>query len=117
MQLPLQITMRGMRHSDALESAIRRRADKLEQLHPHIVSCRVVVEQQARHLQRGRQFVVRIDLKVPRREIAINHDHDKDVGIALRDAFAAARRTLEVRARHRRSTVKSRVPVKARAAD
>ena len=99
MLLPLQITMRGMRHSDAVETAIRKKAAKLEKFHPKIVSCRVVVEQLARHMRRGRQFVARIDLKVARREFAINHDHDKDPLIALRDAFDAARRVLEDHAR------------------
>ena len=100
--------MRGMRHSDTLENTIRRKAAKLEKFHPKIVSCRVVVEQQARHIRRGRQFVVRIDLKVARREFAINHDHDKDPLIALRDAFAAARRVLEEQARRVRGAVKPR---------
>jgi len=102
MQIPLQITLRGMRHSAALETAIHRKAAKLEKFHPRIVSCRVVVEQEARHHRYGRQFVVRIDLKVARREFAINHDHDKDLQVALRDAFYAARRVLEDHARRLR---------------
>ena len=102
MELPIQITMRGMRHSGAVETAIRKKAAKLEKFHPRIVSCRVVMEQLARHMRRGRQFVVRIDLKVARREFAINNGHDKDPLIALRDAFDAARRVLEDHARRLR---------------
>lgn len=98
--------MRGMRHSDAVEAAIRRKAAKLEKFHPRIVSCRVVVEQLARHKRRGRPFAVRIDLKVARREFAINHDHDKDPQIAVREAFLAARRVLEDHARRLRGNGK-----------
>jgi len=106
MQLPLQVTYRGMESSAALDAAVRERAGKLEQFHPRIVSCRVVVEQPARHKQQGKQFVVHVDLKVPGGEIAVNREHDEDVYVALRDAFDAARRKLEDFAREQRGDVK-----------
>lgn len=107
MELPLQITLRGFAHSDAIEAAIRERASKLERFHPHIMSCRIVVELPAKHKQRGKEFVVRLDIKVPRGEIAINHDHHKDVFVAVRDAFSAARRKISDHLRRRRGEVKS----------
>jgi ribosomal subunit interface protein len=99
MQIPLQITLRNIAHSDAVEAAIRKRADKLDRYHKHIVSCRVVVEIPSRHKQQGKEFVVRLDIKVPGNEIAINHDHHEDVYRAVQDAFLAARRKLEDHAR------------------
>jgi len=99
MQLPLQITLRNLAHSDAVETAIRKRAEKLDRYHKHIVSCRVVVEIPSRHKQQGKEFVVRLDIKVPGSEIAINHDHHEDVYRAVQDAFLAARRKLEDHAR------------------
>jgi ribosome-associated translation inhibitor RaiA len=42
---------------------------------------------------------VRIDLKVPGKEIVVNRDHDEDIYVALRDAFDVARRQLEDHAR------------------
>ena len=99
MQIPLQITLRNIAHSDAVEAAIRKRADKLDRYHKHIVSCRVVVEIPSRHKQQGKEFVVRLDIKVPGNEIAINHDHHEDLYRALQDAFLAARRKLEDHAR------------------
>ena len=99
MQLPLQITLRNLAHSDAVETAIRKRAEKLDRYHKHIVSCRVVVEIPSRHKQQGKEFVVRLDIKVPGSEIAINHDHHEDVYRALQDAFLAAQRKLEDHAR------------------
>jgi ribosomal subunit interface protein len=99
MQFPLQITLRGMPHSVALETEIRERAAKLEQIHPEIVSCRVVVEVAARHQQQGREFRVNVDARVPGREIAASHSHHEDVFAAVRLAFEAASRQLEDHAR------------------
>lgn len=95
MQIPLQVTMRGMERSDALDAAIHGHGAKLEQFHSRITRCRVTVEQVHRHHQQGRHFSVKIDLRVPGREIVATHDHDEDVFVALRDAFDSARRQLE----------------------
>ena len=95
MQIPLQITLRNIARSEAVEAAIRRRAAKLERYHRHIVSCRVVVEFRSRHKQRGKEFVVRLGIKVPGSEIVVNHDHHQDLYAALHDAFHAAQRRLE----------------------
>lgn len=106
MQVPLQITMQGMDHSDALETDIRNRAEKLERFHPKMMSCRVTVEQVRKHHQQGRHFTVRIAARVPGEEIAITRDHDEDIYVALRDAFDSARRRLEEAIREKRGEVK-----------
>ena len=110
MQLPVQITYRGMPSSAAIEDAIRDRVAKLEQFHARIMSCRVVVEQPGKHKHQGKEFVVHVDLKVPGGEIAVNRDHHEDVYVALRDAFDAARRKLEDYAREKRGDVKHHEP-------
>jgi ribosomal subunit interface protein len=106
MQVPLQITYRDIRHSDALDARIREKAAKLEEFHPAIISCRVIVEERDRHRHQGKQFAVKLDVRVPRHEIAINRDHDEDVYVALRDAFNAAGRKLEEAVRQTRGDVK-----------
>src|SRR5512134_2414421 len=106
MQIPLQISLHGIAHSDALYDAIRAKAQKLERYYERVMSCRVVLELDARHKRQGKQFVVRIDLKVPGGEIAVTHEHDEELEIALRDAFDAARRRLEDYARVQRGDVK-----------
>lgn len=106
MQVPLQITMRQMEHSDALEADIRERAAKLEQFYPRMTSCRVAVEQTRKHHQQGREFTVRLDLRVPGREIVVTRDHREDVYVALRDAFDSAKRQLEEVIREQRGDVK-----------
>ena len=110
MQIPLQISFHGIQHSDALYSAIRERAEKLERFYDRIMSCRVVLELGARHKRQGKQFSVRIDLKMPGGEIAVTKEHDEDVQVALRDAFDAARRQLEDYARAQRGDVKRHLP-------
>ena len=106
MQIPLQVSFHGIAHSDTLYQAIRERAHKLEQYYPHIMSCRVVLELAGRHQRKGKPYTARIDLKVPGGEIAVTHEHDEDVQVALRDAFDAARRRLEDYARTQRGDVK-----------
>ena len=106
MQIPLQISLHGIEHSDALYNAIREKAEKLERYYERIMSCRVVLELAARHQRKGTQYTARIDLKVPGGEIAVTHAHDEDLQVALRDAFDAARRRLEDYARTQRGDVK-----------
>ena len=108
MQLPLQITFHGIERSPAIEAAIYEKAAKLEQFHERIMSCAVVVGIPGRHKHKGKEFVVRIDLKVPGGEIVVSRDHNEDIQVALRDAFDAARRKLEDTARRKRGEVKSR---------
>lgn len=107
MQLPLQITFRGVKRSDALDALIRDRAGRLEKFHPHLMSCRVVIELAGRHQHQGKQFNVRVALKVPGAEIAVDRQHDEDPHVAVRDAFDAARRKLEDALREVRGDVKS----------
>jgi len=110
MQIPLQITMRDMERSDALDTAISEHAAKLEQFHSRITRCKVTVEQLSKHHQQGGHFAVKIDLRVPGREIVATRDHHEDVYVALRDAFDSAKRQLEETAREIRGEVKTHVP-------
>jgi ribosomal subunit interface protein len=110
MQTPLQVSFHGIAHSDAVYNAIREKAEKLERYYEHIMSCRVVLELPARHRRKGKQYAVRIDLKVPGGELAVTREHDEDLQVALRDAFDAARRRLEDYARGRRGDVKHHAP-------
>jgi ribosomal subunit interface protein len=107
MQVPLQITMREFDRSEALEADIRKHAAKLEQFHPRITSCRVAVEEAHKHHQQGREFTVRIDLRVPGDEIVVTRDHHEDAFVAVRDAFDSARRQLEEVAREQRGDTKT----------
>jgi cold shock CspA family protein len=110
--LPLQITFRNVPPSEAIESKIRERASHLEAFSDRIMRCHVVVEAPHRHRRKGYLYSVRIDLTVPGEEIAINRVPDakraqRDMNVAIRDAFDAARRKLEDHARRFRGDVKT----------
>jgi ribosomal subunit interface protein len=112
MQIPLQITFRGIPHSDAVEARIREKVAKLEKFHTHIMSCRVAVESEHQHHHHGNQYHIRIDITTPRKELVISREHhDKqaheDIYVAIRDAFKAATRQLEDYARVQRGEVKN----------
>lgn len=112
MQLPLQVAFRNMEASPAVEAKVRERADQLDRIYDHIMSCRVVIEAHHKHHHQGNLYHVRIDLKVPETEIVASrspseHHSHEDVFVAVRDAFDAVDRRLEDYARRRRGQVKS----------
>jgi ribosome-associated translation inhibitor RaiA len=108
MEIPLQITLRNLPSSEALEARIREGAVKLELFHPRITSCRVTVEQAERHHHQGRQFGVHIDVRGPgHEEVVSTLKHDEDVYVAMREAFDATRRQLEDVVRQARDDVAS----------
>jgi ribosomal subunit interface protein len=107
----LQITFRNIDRSAAVEEKIRERARELEQFFDRVVSCRVVIEapQRRRH---GNLFHLRVDLKVPGKEIVVKRDPPErhvheDIYVAIRDSFDAVRRQLEDHARRSRGEVKT----------
>lgn len=107
MQIPLQVTFRDMEHSDAVETRIREKAEKLQRYYDRIMGCRVVVEMPQRHKHQGKLHSVRIDLTVPGAELVANHTQHEDVYVAIRDAFDAMSRQLEDYARKQRGEVKT----------
>jgi ribosome-associated translation inhibitor RaiA len=114
MKIPLKIAFEnGLDPSDALRARIEREAVKLEQFSKHIIGCRVTVGKlSARHHQ-GDLFQVRLQIVLPGgaevvadRNPAADHAHE-DAFVAVRDAFAAARRRLQDRARRMSGQVKT----------
>jgi cold shock CspA family protein/ribosome-associated translation inhibitor RaiA len=109
--IPIQIHFRNMDSSQALEDTIRDHAQKLESFADNIVSLRITVIAPHKHQKKGRIYHAVIDVRVPGEEIVVSHQSDQrdaheDVYIAVRDAFAAARRQLQDHARIQRGKVK-----------
>jgi ribosomal subunit interface protein len=95
MQPQLQVTVRDIQNSKAIEDKVRQSAAKLEHFFDHILSCKVVIEVPQKHKHQGKLFNVRIDLAVPGRELVVNRVLNEDLYVAIRDAFNALRRQLE----------------------
>lgn len=106
MKLPLQIRFLGVEPSEAIESAVRKKAAKLDQFDPNIMSCRVSIEQTHKHQHQGRPFAVRIDTTLPDHELSVDRVHDEDVYVALRDAFDDMTRQVEDAVRRTRGQEK-----------
>ena len=129
MNIPLQVTFRNMKHSEAVDAYIREEVAKLEEFFDQIIGCHVVVEIPHQHHDRGNPFHIRINLEVPGSDLVVNqqpnlHGHGVDVGaerlfkelelegrlkdayVALSDAFKTARRQLQDYVRRHRNEVK-----------
>ncbi|HEX3369145.1 MAG TPA: HPF/RaiA family ribosome-associated protein [Candidatus Cybelea sp.] len=94
MELPLQITYRGVNPSGALRRLIHKEGAKLDHFFARITSCRVLVEREPRHMREAAPFRVRIDLGVPGNEL-MTDTLERDSRVAVRDAFRRARRRLQ----------------------
>lgn len=105
--LPIQITIRDISNSPTLKTHIEEKFAKLERFYNRIMSCHVVVEVSQKHKHQGKIYNVRIDLKVPRRELVVTKKTDQDMYVAIRDAFDAIARQLEEFARKRQGRVKT----------
>jgi cold shock CspA family protein/ribosome-associated translation inhibitor RaiA len=98
MDIPLQITTRNIELSEPVKEDLRKRAKKLDTFFPRITRCRVTVEVPHRYKKQelnAVEYNVRIDMTVPGKEIVIKNRPDRDLDIAVREAFDAARRKLE----------------------
>lgn len=116
MDMPFEIVFERIEPSDFVRARIENEVEKLEEFFGHIMSARVVVGAPARHSQKGGLFEVRIQLQLPAgKQVVVggsrdrNHAHE-DVYVAIRDAFAAARRQLQDHARKFRGKVKTHEP-------
>lgn len=112
MLTPLQITFRNIDASPAVEAKVRKRVEELEQFYDGIVSCRVMIEAPNRRHREGSLYHIRVDLKVPGREIVVKRDPSEhhaheDIYVAVRDCFDAVRRQLEDHARRLRGDIKT----------
>ncbi len=112
MQAPLQIVFEHVEHSDALEAAVRKEAQRLERFHDRITSARVVIARPQHRHHKGDTYCVRIHVAVPGgKHIDISHDpaatgRHEDAHVTIRDAFDAAGRQLQDHVRRLKGEVK-----------
>jgi len=109
--LPLRIAVRNAELSPARETDIRRRVARLARHYDRIMKCAVTVEvPQRRRRSDSTKYRVRLDLTLPRGEIAVTRQPRADLRTALQDTFSTAQRRLAAYARRLGGTVKSHAP-------
>ena len=113
MQIPIQITFRGMTPSPAIESLIRERGARIERFYDRIIRCHVIVDMPHRHQRKGRQYAVHVDITTPDSEIVVTRAADPDeshqeLQTAVRNAFDVATRQLENSVGRRRAHLSRR---------
>jgi len=101
-----QITYRGMEPSPAMDSKIVEYAQKLEEFHPKVTKCHVIVDMRDRHKSKGNHYEVRIDAHVPGREIVASLKEHIDPYVAMHEAFEVMYRQLGEDIRKKRGQVK-----------
>jgi ribosomal subunit interface protein len=95
MQVPLQITMRNLDHSQAVEERVREKALKLNKFSDKIIACQVVIEQNQAYRQSGNLYNIRIHLSMPRKELIVNRNQQENLYLAIREAFVDMARQVE----------------------
>ena len=101
MQLPIEISYRGVAKSDEIETLVRDKASRLDKFCDHISRCDVVIEQPNHTQHSGSPFRVRIDVTVPPHhelvadEKPTKHEMHEPLKKVIGDAFRSMERQLK----------------------
>ena len=101
MQVPLEITYRGVAKTDEIDAFVRDKAGRLDKFCDHISRCDVIIEQPNHTQHSGNPFHVRIDLTVPpHHELIVNekpaqHEMHEPLTKVVNEAFKAMERQLK----------------------
>jgi cold shock CspA family protein len=129
MDFPIQISFRNVEPSPSVQEWVEQHANKLTTFHQRIIRCRVAIEMDHRHLRRGNRHLVKVLLSVPGRQLVARNlaapvDPEKlqvagrkvkrsEIGagqkqlrVAITQAFRAAGRQLQDLLRAQRGEVK-----------
>lgn len=113
MNVPPEISFRGVERNPRLETFLERRIDKLEEICDYINGCRIAVEKPHEHQKQGNPYRVRIDVTVPPgKELAatagqLDNDLHDELRTVIVDAFEAMERQLRELVERQRGDVKT----------
>ena len=114
MQIPLQISFENAEPSEAVRAAIEHEVERLEKYQHHIIGCRVAVVAPSTKHRHGAVYRINIWVTIPPHEnVVVSHQPSDDrshvhVEVAIKDAFAAARRQIETLAQRARRSSSTR---------
>jgi len=111
MEEPLKIIFDNLDHSQAVESKIREKCQKLERFYHHITDMQAIVSLEQKHHQKGNEYKVAITVNVPGKRLVVSkspgdHKRHENLEPTINDAFNAMERQLENYARQQRGEVK-----------
>ena len=104
--VPVNITLRDVPHTEAIEARVRIKAEKLTSFYDRIEYCKVVIDTPQKHKHQGKFFRVQLKLGVPGKTLVVKNKWDEDLYVAIRNAFSAMRKQLERFAEQQRGDVK-----------
>ncbi|MBP7147095.1 MAG: HPF/RaiA family ribosome-associated protein [Acidobacteria bacterium] len=113
MQVPLEISFRGVQHSPELEAFIGEQVQRLHRFAGDIISCRIAVEKRHQHQESGNPFRVRIELKLPPgKDLVVkkrpgDHELHDSLHLVIQNAFKALERQLKKAVEQRRGEIKT----------
>lgn len=119
MQLPLEISYRGVEKSDEIDNLIRTKAERLDRFCDHISRCDIAIEQPNHSLRAGNPFRVRIDVTVPpghelvADEKQTEHEMHEPLTKVINDAFKTMERQLKDLVERQRREVKTHAEPRA----
>ena len=102
-----KITFLNVPASNALETHVLEKINKLDKFYPGLISCDVVIDQEACGSHSGKLYRPQITLVAPGERLNVHHAVNEDVYVAVRDAFSALQRQLKEYKREQRGDIKS----------
>lgn len=101
MQVPLEVSYRGVDKTPEIQSLIEEKTAKLEEICDYMIACRVAVEKPQEHQRQGNPHRVRLDISIPpNKDVVVTKEpsdmdmHDP-LSVVIREAFNAARRQVK----------------------
>lgn len=95
MQVPTQITFRGLPHSDAVKEHIEEKVAKIQHFCQSVIACHVVLEFENKNQHRGNLHNTRVTVTVPGRELVSTHNEAEDMYVSIRTSFDDMTRQVE----------------------
>jgi cold shock CspA family protein len=112
MQVPIEITYRGVDKTEYIDNLIKRKAAKLEEICDYLISCHIAVRNPHRRRQLGNPYEVRLDLRVPpKHELLVKRkstgkNNEEPLEVVIRRTFQAVQRELKKLVEKQRGEVK-----------
>lgn len=95
MQIDPRITMHDLPRTEALEWHISGKVRMLGKLYPGMTGCHILLARPEQRRQKARLFSATVTVDYPQGEVEGISEHENDLYIAIRDAFAAVERELQ----------------------